>query len=109
MGGDQVSKDELVSGLLFPPQSDIVQVEVATAIKVCDVIFDRGLAGVERPSDVRAFVEPSCTRPNTAPRPDHGHDQRAGHCLWPPAVTRIALVTPEIPSNAKTASNAALL
>jgi len=54
---DQVTRAELVSGLLYPPQANIVQVEVNTAVQVCEVIFDRGLAGVEGPGDVRAFVE----------------------------------------------------
>lgn len=54
---DQVTRAELHSGLLYPPQSNILQTEIATAVKVCEVIFDRGLAGVERPGDVRAFVE----------------------------------------------------
>ena len=54
---DQVTRAELDSGLLYPPQSNILQTEIATAVKVCEVIFDRGLAGVERPGDIRAFVE----------------------------------------------------
>ena len=53
----QVTRAELDSGLLYPPQSNILQTEIATAVKVCEVIFDRGLAGVERPGDIRAFVE----------------------------------------------------
>ena len=54
---DQVTEAELDSGLLYPPQTDILQTEVATAIRVSEVIFDRGLAGVERPKDIPAFVE----------------------------------------------------
>ena len=54
---DQVTQAELDAGLLYPPQTDILQTEVATAIRVCEVIFDRGLAGVERPKDIRAFVK----------------------------------------------------
>ena len=53
---DQVTRAELDSGLLYPPQSNILQTEIATAVKVCEVIFDRGLADVERPGDIRAFV-----------------------------------------------------
>ena len=54
---DQVTRAELDSGLLFPPQGNILQTEVTAAVRVCEVIFDRGLAGVQRPGDIRAFVE----------------------------------------------------
>lgn len=53
----QVTQAELDSGLLYPPQSNILQTDFATAVRVCEVIFDRGLAGVQRPTDIRAFVE----------------------------------------------------
>ena len=53
----QVTQAELDSGLLYPPQTSILQTEVTTAVRVCEVIFDRGLAGVGRPADIRAFVE----------------------------------------------------
>lgn len=56
---DQVSQAELDSGLVYPPQTDILQTEINTAIKVVEIVFERGLegAGVQKPSDVRAFVE----------------------------------------------------
>ena len=55
---DQVTQAELDSGLLYPPQSSIVKTEVTTAERVCQVIFDRDLAGgVERPANIRAFVQ----------------------------------------------------
>ena len=53
----QVTRAELGSGLLYPPQSNILQTKIATAVRVCEVIFDRGLAGVQRLADIRAFVE----------------------------------------------------
>lgn len=61
---DQVTQTELDSGLLYPPQTDILQTEVATAIRVCEVIFDRGLAGVERPEDIPAFVNSQLHKPD---------------------------------------------
>jgi malate dehydrogenase (oxaloacetate-decarboxylating)(NADP+) len=61
---DQVTQAELDSGLLFPPQTDILQTEVATAIRVCEVVFDRGLAGVERPNDIGAFVNSQLYQPD---------------------------------------------
>ena len=54
---DQVTPAELDSGLLYPPQTSILNTEIATAEQVCKVIFDRGLAGEERPGDISAFVE----------------------------------------------------
>ena len=50
---DQVTQAELDSGLLYPPQSNILQTEVAVAVKVAETIFARGLAGVEKPADVQ--------------------------------------------------------
>ena len=54
---DQVSRDDRDRGMLFPKQSHILQVEVTTATRVAEYIFDHGLATVERPKDVRAWIE----------------------------------------------------
>ena len=56
---DQVTQAELDSGLVYPPQSNILNTEVDAAIKVVETVFERGLqgAGVQKPSDLRAFVE----------------------------------------------------
>jgi malate dehydrogenase (oxaloacetate-decarboxylating)(NADP+) len=50
--------------LLYPPQTDILNTEIATAVKVCEVIFERGLARVEKPTDMRAFVESQLYKPD---------------------------------------------
>jgi malate dehydrogenase (oxaloacetate-decarboxylating)(NADP+) len=60
---DQVTQDELESGLLYPPQDHILETEVAVAVKVAETIFARGLAGVETPRDVRSFVEGQLYKP----------------------------------------------
>jgi malate dehydrogenase (oxaloacetate-decarboxylating)(NADP+) len=54
---DQISPEQLKLGMLFPPQSDILKVEVETAARVARFMFDNGLATVERPSDIRAWIE----------------------------------------------------
>src|ERR1700756_1444997 len=54
---DQVPADQLKLGMLFPPQSDILKVEVETAARVARFMFDNGLATVERPADIRAWIE----------------------------------------------------
>jgi malate dehydrogenase (oxaloacetate-decarboxylating)(NADP+) len=64
---DQVTQAELDAGLLYPPQTDILKTEIITAVKVCEVIFDRGLAGVDRPTDLRAFVESQLYKPEYKP------------------------------------------
>jgi malate dehydrogenase (oxaloacetate-decarboxylating)(NADP+) len=61
---DQVSPEQLKLGMLFPPQSDIVKVEVETGARVAEFMFDNGLATVERPADIRAWVEGQLYHPN---------------------------------------------
>ena len=60
---DQVSGDEIHSGLLYPPQSNILQTEITTAERVAQIIFDRGLAGVKRPKDLRRYLEEQLYKP----------------------------------------------
>ncbi|MBV8568976.1 MAG: oxaloacetate-decarboxylating malate dehydrogenase, partial [Acidobacteriaceae bacterium] len=60
---DQVTEKELEASLLYPPQSNILQTEITTAQKVAEVIFERGLAGVKRPKDVRTFLESQLYKP----------------------------------------------
>ncbi len=53
---DLVTQQQLETGLLYPPQTDILKTEIAVAAKVAEVIFDRGLARVKRPKDMDAFI-----------------------------------------------------
>jgi malate dehydrogenase (oxaloacetate-decarboxylating)(NADP+) len=54
---DQVTPEQLELGMLFPPQSNILKVEVQTAARVAKLIFDSGLARVDRPTDMVAFIQ----------------------------------------------------
>ena len=54
---DQISDDMRASGRLFPDQSNILETEVTTAIRVVEFMFDTGMAQVERPADIRALIE----------------------------------------------------
>lgn len=54
---DQVSDEQIRSGMLYPPQSNILETEITTALRVAEVIFNRGLAGVKRPANLRQFIE----------------------------------------------------
>lgn len=54
---DQVGPDLRDKGMLFPSQRDILETEVTTATRVAEYIFDQGEATVERPTDIRAWIE----------------------------------------------------
>jgi malate dehydrogenase (oxaloacetate-decarboxylating)(NADP+) len=54
---DQVGPDLRAKGMLFPSQANILETEVTTATRVAEFMFDKGLAQVERPRDVRTWIE----------------------------------------------------
>ncbi len=53
---DRVTQADLDAGLIYPPQSEIFETEVRAAIRIAEVIFALGLSGLDRPSDLDAFV-----------------------------------------------------
>jgi malate dehydrogenase (oxaloacetate-decarboxylating)(NADP+) len=60
---DQVGPELRAKGMLYPSQSDILETEVTTAIRVAEFMFEQGLAQVERPRDVRTWIEGQLYRP----------------------------------------------
>jgi malate dehydrogenase (oxaloacetate-decarboxylating)(NADP+) len=60
---DQVTPAELEQGLLFPPQSNILETEIKVAARVAQVAFDRHLATVERPANLEAFIRSHVYQP----------------------------------------------
>jgi malate dehydrogenase (oxaloacetate-decarboxylating)(NADP+) len=54
---DQVGPDLRAKGMLFPSQANILETEVTTAIRVAEFMFDKGLAQVEQPRDMRSWIE----------------------------------------------------
>ena len=54
---DQVGPDLRARGMLFPSQTEILQMEVTTASRVAEFMFDQGLATVKRPPDIRKWIE----------------------------------------------------
>ncbi|MBB3882543.1 NAD-dependent malic enzyme [Acetobacter oeni] len=54
---DQVDAVALERGRLFPPQAHIIEVAVTSAVRLAEFIFDHGMSGVERPEDIRAWIE----------------------------------------------------
>src|SRR5438270_4660172 len=49
---DQVTSEQLKLGMLFPPQSNILEVEVQTAARVAKLVVDADLARVDRPANM---------------------------------------------------------
>ena len=63
---DQVGDDLRAAGKLYPEPSAILQTEVTTAVRVVEHMFDSGLAQVERPTDIRAWIEAQLYTPHYA-------------------------------------------
>lgn len=60
---DQVPEDLLKQGSIYPPQSNILETEIKTAVRVAKLVFDSGLARVDRPDDVDAFIRQHIYKP----------------------------------------------
>ncbi len=60
---DQVPPEQLKLGMLFPPQSNILEVEVQTAARVAMLVFDAGLARVDRPANMETFIRRHLYKP----------------------------------------------
>jgi malate dehydrogenase (oxaloacetate-decarboxylating)(NADP+) len=60
---DQVGPILREKGMLFPSQANILETEVTTAARVAEFMFDKGLAQVERPRDIRAWIEGQLYKP----------------------------------------------
>ena len=63
----QMTPEQLAKGMLFPPQSDIFNIEINTAVQVATLVFDRGLAHVERPADIREWINGLVYKPEYLP------------------------------------------
>ena len=60
---EQVSQADRDKGMLFPKQSNILEVELTIATRLAESIFDADEATVDRPKDVRAWIEGLTYRP----------------------------------------------
>src|SRR4030088_2366834 len=60
---DQVPPALLNQGLLYPLQSSILEIEIQTAARVAKLVFDSGLARVQRPADMVAFIREHVYKP----------------------------------------------
>jgi malate dehydrogenase (oxaloacetate-decarboxylating)(NADP+) len=60
---EQVTDESLASGLIYPPQAEIITASLHAAERIAAYIFDQGLARVERPDDLAAFIRARAYHP----------------------------------------------
>ena len=60
---EQVTEENLASGLIYPPQSEILTASLHVAERIAAGIFDLGLARVPRPADISALIRARAYRP----------------------------------------------
>jgi malate dehydrogenase (oxaloacetate-decarboxylating)(NADP+) len=60
---EQVSEENLATGLIYPPQSRILEASLHVAERIAAYIFDKGLARVPRSDDVGALIRARTYRP----------------------------------------------
>jgi malate dehydrogenase (oxaloacetate-decarboxylating)(NADP+) len=58
-----VSEENLAAGLIYPPQSQILDASLHVAARVAQYIFDKNLARVSHPSDIAAHIRSRAYRP----------------------------------------------
>ena len=54
---DQVGPELRARGMLFPSQSQVLEMEVSTATRIAQFMFEKGLATVKQPADIRKWIE----------------------------------------------------
>jgi malate dehydrogenase (oxaloacetate-decarboxylating)(NADP+) len=54
---DQVGPELRAKGMLFPSQSQILEMEVSSATRIAQFMFEKGLATVKQPADIRKWIE----------------------------------------------------
>jgi malate dehydrogenase (oxaloacetate-decarboxylating)(NADP+) len=60
---EQVTEENLSMGLIYPPQSRILEASLHVAERIAAYIFEQGLARVPRPHDVGALIRARVYRP----------------------------------------------
>jgi malate dehydrogenase (oxaloacetate-decarboxylating)(NADP+) len=60
---EQVTDQSLASGLIYPPQSQILKASLHVATRVAEYIFDKNLARISRPNDIGALIRARAYRP----------------------------------------------
>jgi malate dehydrogenase (oxaloacetate-decarboxylating)(NADP+) len=60
---EQVSDEDLATGLIYPPQSRILEASLYAAERVATHIFDNNLARARRPDDIGALIRDRAYKP----------------------------------------------
>ena len=60
---EQVTAANREAGLIYPPLSEILAMSLHVARRVAETIFDAGLAGIDRPANLKSFIESMAYRP----------------------------------------------
>ena len=60
---EQVTPEDFENGLIYPAIDKILEVSLHIAVQVTAKIFELGLAGIERPADIRSFIKSKMYRP----------------------------------------------
>jgi malate dehydrogenase (oxaloacetate-decarboxylating)(NADP+) len=63
----QVGEDSLGVGQLYPDLTLIREMSARIAAAVCEVAFEQGLAGIDRPADLEAFIRGRMFHPHYVP------------------------------------------
>jgi malate dehydrogenase (oxaloacetate-decarboxylating)(NADP+) len=61
---DQVPDTLVKQGCLYPLQANILETEINTAARIAKLVFDSGLARVDRPADMEAFIRSHVYKPD---------------------------------------------
>jgi len=60
---EQVTERDFADGLIYPAVRNIREVSVHVAVRIAEVIFESGRAGVRRPKNIRAFIQKQMYQP----------------------------------------------
>lgn len=61
---EQVTPEDFEKGLIYPQVKNILQVSVNVAVKIAEEIFAAGLAGIEKPDDLKKYIKNKMYRPD---------------------------------------------
>ena len=61
---EQITTEQRDMGMLYPSQDQILETEVSTAVRICEYLFDSGLAQVKRPPNIRQWLDEQLYKPH---------------------------------------------
>jgi malate dehydrogenase (oxaloacetate-decarboxylating)(NADP+) len=60
---EQVTAEDFEKGLIYPHVNTILKISINVAVRIAEEIFRSGLAGVEKPKNVLAFIKSKMFEP----------------------------------------------